>query len=74
MWRSLKHKFVLPFLGICEFEGGTAPERFLVSPCMKNGTLAQWRKTASPLIAEIIVERVRLFFLWLFIDTDLQGR
>ena len=73
MWGSLKHKFVLPFSGIYELEGGTAPEIFLVSPYMKNGTLAQWRKTANPLIAEI-AERVRLFFLWFFVDTHLQGR
>ena len=53
MWGSLKHKFVLPFLGIYEIEGGTVPQTFLVSPYMKNGTLAQWRKTEKPSIAEI---------------------
>ena len=73
MWGSLKHKFVLPFLGIYELEGGIAPQFFLVSPFMKNGTLAQWRKKGSPSSAEI-GERVWLFSLWLFVDTHLQGR
>ncbi len=50
MWRSLKHKFVLPFLGIQGYENG---KLFLVSPYMKNGTLAQWRKKENPSVAEI---------------------
>ncbi|KAF8333689.1 kinase-like domain-containing protein [Amanita rubescens] len=53
MWRSLKHKFVLPFLGIHEIKGGTEPQLFLVSPYMKNGTLSRWRKQVNPSIAEI---------------------
>ncbi len=58
MWGSLKHKLVLPFLGIDEHEDGTA---FLISPYMEKGTLAQWRKQANPSVSEI-EERVRLFF------------
>ncbi|KAF8325732.1 kinase-like domain-containing protein [Amanita rubescens] len=50
MWGSLKHKFVLPFLGIDEHEDGTA---YLISPYMEKGTLAQWRKQANPSISEI---------------------
>ena len=53
MWGSLKHKFVLPFLGIYEIESGTVSRFFLVYPYMVNGTLAQWRKRANPSIAEI---------------------
>ncbi|KAF8700273.1 hypothetical protein AX14_000817 [Amanita brunnescens Koide BX004] len=49
MWRSLNHNHVLPFLGIYEDESAS----FLVSPYMKNGTLAQWRKKRRPSIAEI---------------------
>ncbi len=44
MWRSLEHKFVLQFIGILEIEDEIAPQLFLVSPYMANGTLAQWRK------------------------------
>ncbi|KAF8339445.1 kinase-like domain-containing protein, partial [Amanita rubescens] len=54
MWGSLMHNFVLPFIGIYEEEDGMA---FLVSPYMKNGTLAQWRKTTNPSIAQI-TERI----------------
>ena len=53
MWGSLKHKFVLPFLGIYEIESGIVSRFFLVSRYMENGTLAQWRKKANPSIAEI---------------------
>ena len=60
MWRSLNHKFVLPFLGIYEHE--PASQFFLVSPYMENGTLAQWRKKANPSVADI-EERVRLLLL-----------
>ncbi|KAF8730338.1 hypothetical protein AX14_005639 [Amanita brunnescens Koide BX004] len=51
MWRSLRHKFVLPFLGIYQDEA--MEQLFLVSPYMKNGTLAQWRKKVNPSVAEI---------------------
>ena len=51
MWRSLNHHFVLPFLGIYETE--LASQFFLVSPYMKNGTLAQWRKKANRSTADI---------------------
>ncbi|KAF8333298.1 WD40-repeat-containing domain protein [Amanita rubescens] len=51
MWRSLDHNLVLPFLGIHEDE--CASQFFLVSPYMKNGTLAQWRKKANPSIVDI---------------------
>ncbi|KAF8336184.1 kinase-like domain-containing protein [Amanita rubescens] len=53
MWRSLTHKFVLPFLGIYELEDGTTPQFFLVSPYMTNGNLAQWRKKVNPSVAEV---------------------
>ena len=68
MWRSLDHEFVLPFLGIHEIGGTTEPQFFLVSPYMKNGTLARWRKQANPPIA-IIEERVRphLFLLSFYV-------
>ena len=56
MWGSLKHKFVLPFLGIDEQADGTT---FLISPYMEKGTLAQWRKQANPSVSEM-EERVRL--------------
>ena len=51
MWRSLRHKFVLPFLGI--YQNESMEQIFLVSPYMRNGTLAQWRKKANPSIAEV---------------------
>lgn len=61
MWGSLEHKFVLQFIGIHEIEHEMAPQYFLISPYMKNGTLAQWRKRRNPSTAEI-EERVRLSF------------
>ena len=57
MWGSLNHNFVLPFIGIHEEDDRTI---FLVSPFMKNGTLAQWRKDTNPSIAQI-TERVWFF-------------
>ena len=51
MWRSLNHKFVLPFLGI--HEDKLSSQLYLVSPYMENGTLAQWRKNTNPSVAEI---------------------
>ncbi|KAF8332882.1 kinase-like domain-containing protein, partial [Amanita rubescens] len=53
MWRSLTHELVLPFLGIYEHDDGEVPQFFLVSPYMKNGTLALWRKQENPSIAKI---------------------
>jgi serine/threonine protein kinase len=50
-WRSLDHNLVLPFLGICEDE--SASQFFLVSPYMKNGNLAQWRKKANPSVVHV---------------------
>ena len=68
MWQFLKHKFVLPFLGIYECEAyGMASQFFLVSPYMGNGTLDQWRKQSNPSVAEI-EKRVWLLFLQLFIS------
>ena len=64
MWRSLNHQFVLPFLGIYETE--SASQFFLVSPYMKNGTLAQWRKKAYRSTTEI-EKLVRVFLLWLLV-------
>jgi hypothetical protein len=69
MWATLKHKFVLSFLGIYEKKD----EMFLVSPYMENGTLAQWRKKATPSVAETR-ERVWFFVLLLFIDAHLRRR
>ena len=51
-WRSLSHRFILPLLGIFEDK-----LRYLVSPLMTNGTLAQWRKNKPP---SIILEVHRL--------------
>ena len=61
MWRSLHHKFLLPFLGIYENEASS--QLFLVSPYMTNGTLAQWRKRVVPSLLEVEM-RVR-FILFL---------
>ena len=58
MWGSLCHKFVLPLLGI--YEDKSAKQIFLVSPYMKNGTLAQWRKNTNPSVTEV-EKRVRFF-------------
>ena len=68
MWGSLKHKFVLPFYGIYEFDNGREPQSFLISPFMTSGTLAQWRKKRNPSAAQV-EERVWPFYLWLPIDT-----
>ena len=51
MWRSLDHKFILPFLGIYKAE--SVSRSFLVTPYMEKGTLVQWRKKTNPSIAEI---------------------
>ena len=51
MWRSLNHRFVLPFLGI--YGNKLAKQFFLVSPSMKNDTLAHWRKEANLSTAEV---------------------
>ena len=64
MWRSLNHKFILPFLGI--YEEKSISQLFLVTPYIENGTLAQWRKKENPPIAEI-EQHVRFFLfraLW----------
>jgi hypothetical protein len=53
MWRSLKHKFVLPFLGVHEIEDPEVPQFCLVSPYMKNGTLSRWRTEANPPVAQL---------------------
>ncbi|KAF8347350.1 kinase-like domain-containing protein [Amanita rubescens] len=53
MWRSLKHKFLLPLLGIHEIEDPKAPQFFLVSPYMKNGTLSRWLMEADPPVTQI---------------------
>jgi serine/threonine protein kinase len=59
MWRSLRHTFVLPFLGI--YRNESMEQIFLVSPYMMNGTLARWRKKANPSNAEV-EERVWFFY------------
>ncbi|KAF8332884.1 kinase-like domain-containing protein [Amanita rubescens] len=53
MWRSLRHGSVLPFLGIYEHKDGAISQFFFVSPYMKNGTLARWRKQENPSMDEI---------------------
>ena len=65
MWRSLHHKFILPFLGIYENEASS--QFFLVSPYMANGTLAQWRKRVVPSVLEIEMHvRFILFLSFLY--------
>ncbi len=61
MWRSLQHKYILPFLGIHEIEDPEVPhvQFCLVSPYMKNGTLSRWRTEEDPPVAQI-EERVSL--------------
>ena len=48
-WGSISHRFILPLLGIYVKK----PWRFLVSPFMANGTLAQWRKKQGSDVVEI---------------------
>jgi len=48
-WRSLKHRFILPLLGIFEKKS----QLYLVSPFMTNGTLSDWRKKQDPTVSEI---------------------
>ena len=50
-WRTLSHKYVLPFMGIY----ADASQSFLglVSPFMNNGTLSDWRLTCKPTGSEI---------------------
>ncbi|KAF8326454.1 kinase-like domain-containing protein [Amanita rubescens] len=43
IWRSLRHDFILPLLGIFKEQR----VQFLVSPLMPNGTLAEWRRTVK---------------------------
>lgn len=64
IWRFLKHTFVLPFLGIYEWDDhvGVESKFFLVSPYMGNGTLIQWRTQTNPSLAEI-EKRVQLLLL-----------
>ena len=69
MWRSLNHRVVLPFLGI--YGNKLAKQFFLVSPSMKNDTLAHWRKEANLSTAEV---EERVWFssfgvVLLFVDT-----
>ncbi len=62
MWHFLKHKFLLPFLGICVDE--STSQSFLVSPYMRNGNLRQWREKVNPPMAEI-QKRVWFLLLWM---------
>ena len=48
-WRSLSHRFILPFFGIYEEKS----RAFLVSPFMTNGTLSEWRKKQTQAVAEV---------------------
>ena len=48
-WRSLRHDFILPLLGIFEEKSQLA----LVSPFMENGTLTQWRRDKKQDVVEI---------------------
>ena len=50
VWRSLRHLFILPLLGI--FKDQRA--QYIVLPLMPNGTLMDWRRKVMPLsLAEI---------------------
>ena len=53
MWGTLKHKFVLPLLGIHVLEDPEGPQFCLVSPYMKNGTLFRWWTEANPPVSQI---------------------
>ncbi|KAF8332137.1 kinase-like domain-containing protein [Amanita rubescens] len=55
-WRSLKHRFILPLLGI--FEKKSQP--YLVSPFMTNGTISDWRKKQEPPVLESEIHRLML--------------
>lgn len=58
-WRSLRHRYILPLLGIFEVKS----RFFLVSPLMINGTLTEWRKKQPvPDVAEIH-NLVRIHFM-----------
>ena len=72
MWRSLRHPFVLPFLGI--YRNESMEQIFHVSPYMTNGTLAQWRKKASPSIAEVEGRVWSFVILLLFVDSHLSRK
>ena len=69
MWAMLKHEFVLSFLGIYEQQ----EEMFLLSPYMKNRTLAHWRKNEKPSVNETW-DRVCLFVLLPFVNTHPQTK
>ncbi|KAF8331206.1 kinase-like domain-containing protein, partial [Amanita rubescens] len=50
VWRSLRHDFILPLLGIFV----ERKMHFLVSPLLPNGTLMEWRRNIKPLsLAEV---------------------
>ena len=48
-WRSLSHRFILPFLGIYKEKSHLS----LVSAFMENGTLTQWRRERERSLTEI---------------------
>lgn len=48
-WRSIKHRFVLPLMGLFEHKS----QLYLVTPFAANGTLCDWRKTQAPAVADV---------------------
>jgi hypothetical protein len=53
-WRSLKHHFILPLLGVFEEQS----QLILVSPLMINGTLTQWRKKQKVKVTITEIDRL----------------
>ena len=64
MWRSLSHKFVLPFLGI--YEHKSVNQFFLVYEEWHSGPMAE--RSKNPSVAEI-EEHVWTSVLLLFVDS-----
>ncbi|KAF8332437.1 kinase-like domain-containing protein [Amanita rubescens] len=74
-WRSLSHPHILPLLGIYKAES----QLFLVSPYMKNGTLASWRKNNQQSVHEVrqrileVAEGVQYIHSEGIVHGDLRG-
>ncbi|KAF8351828.1 kinase-like domain-containing protein [Amanita rubescens] len=79
VWRSLRHDFILPLLGIFKEQ----KLQFLVSPLMPNGTLMDWRRNiklpSSAELAEIhrlileVAEGVQYLHLEGIVHGDIKG-
>ena len=59
-WRSLRHHYVLPLLGIYEVKS----QFFLVLPPMINGTLTEWRKKQPVPDVDDIHRLVRILYFY----------